>query len=210
MKVLNLYSGLGGNRSSWGDNHNVTAVEFNPQIAEVYRDRFPLDTVIVGDAHEYLLRHFDEYDLIWSSPPCQTHSSFRHNICVRFRGTPPEYPDMKLYQEILFLQHNSKARYIVENVAPYYEPLVVPTGKAGRHLIWSNFIDCEIPIPNNTKLRSAQIPDLQDHHNIDLSKYNLRGLNKRQLLRNCVDSEIGEVIFDEFLSNTGKDDREAD
>ena len=71
MKVLNLYSGLGGNRSSWGDNHNVTAVEFNPQIAEVYRDRFPLDTVIVGDAHEYLLRHFDEYDLIWSSPPCQ-------------------------------------------------------------------------------------------------------------------------------------------
>jgi len=200
-KILNLYSGLGGNRSLWGDKHEVTAVEFNPQIAKVYKGRFPLDTVIVGDAHEYLTHHFDEYDLVWSSPPCQTHSSFRHNICVRFRGTSPEYPDMKLYQEILFLQYNSKAKYIVENVTPYYKPLVTPTGKVGRHLIWSNFIDREITIPNNTKLRSAQIPDLQKFHNIDLSKYNLKGLNKRQLLRNCVDSEIGEAVFDEFLSS---------
>ena len=202
FKILNLYSGLGGNRSSWGNKHDVTAVEFNPQIAEVYKGRFPLDTVIIEDAHEYLIHHFDEYDLIWSSPPCQTHSSFRHNICVRFRGTSPEYPDMKLYQEILFLQHNSKAKYIVENVTPYYKPLVPPTGKVGRHLIWSNFIDREITIPNNTKLRSAQIPDLQKFHNIDLSKYNLKGLNKRQLLRNCVDSEIGEAVFDEFLSSS--------
>ena len=209
MNVLNLYSGLGGNRASWGSEHDITAVEFNPQIADVYRDRFPLDEVIVGDAHGYLLDNYSEYDLIWSSPPCQTHSSFRHNICVRFRGSPPKYPDMNLYQEIIFLQHNSKAKFIVENVSPYYQPLVAPTGKAGRHLIWSNFIDYEIPIPNKSKLRSAQIPDLQEYHKIDLSQYDLRGLNKRQLLRNCVDSEIGEAIFDKFLSNTGENDRKA-
>ena len=198
MRILNLYSGLGGNRSAWGNDNDVTAVEYDHKIADVYKDRFPSDDVIIGDAHEYLLHHHKEYDFIWSSPPCQTHSSFRHNICVRFRGSPPEYPDMKLYQEILFLQYNSKALFIVENVTPYYKPLVAPTGKAGRHLIWSNFIDYEIPVTKKEKLRSAQIPDLQEHHKIDLFKYELKGLNKRQLLRNCVDSEIGEKIFKKF------------
>lgn len=200
MKILNLYSGLGGNRAGW-NNCEVTAIEYDVKIAEVYRDRFPSDTVIVGDAHEYLLNHFNEYDFIWSSPPCQTHSSFRHNICVRFRGSSPEYPDMRLYQEILLLQHNFKGMFVVENVHPYYTPLIKPNGKAGRHFIWSNFIDTEIPITNKTKIRSAQLPELQKYHNIDLSKYDLKGLNKRQLLRNCVDREIGEMIFKKAKAN---------
>ena len=194
VRILNLYSGLGGNRSAWGY-YEVTAVESNPKIAAVYQDRFPQDNVVVGDAHEYLLKNFNDYDFIWSSPPCQTHSSFRQNLCVRFRGTEAVYPDMKLYQEILLLQHNSKALFIVENVTPYYKPLINPTGKAGRHLIWSNFIDGEIDISKKPKLRNAQIPELQKYHNIDLSKYDLKGLNKRQLLRNCVDEEIGEKIL---------------
>ena len=33
----------------------------------------------------------------WSSPPCPTHSRFWG------QNRTPEYPDMKLYQEILFL-----------------------------------------------------------------------------------------------------------
>ena len=204
MRILNLYSGLGGNRSAWGSDIEVTAVEYNPKIADVYRDRFPSDNVVVGDAHEYLINHFGEYDFIWSSPPCQSHSSFRHNICVRFRGTAPEYPDMRLYQEILLLQHNSKAKFIVENVTPYYKPLIAPTGKAGRHLIWSNFIDNEIRIAKKSKLRSAQIPELQEYHRIDLSKYDLSGLDKRQLLRNCVDYEIGEEVFKKFKEEEGR------
>ena len=33
MKILDLYAGKGGNRKKWGDNHEITAVEFDPKIA---------------------------------------------------------------------------------------------------------------------------------------------------------------------------------
>ena len=64
MKILNLYAGLGGNRKDWGNNHEVTAVEMEQKIADVYKTNFPSDTVIIGDAHEYLLNHVDEFDFI--------------------------------------------------------------------------------------------------------------------------------------------------
>ena len=174
-----------------GGAHQVTAVEFDPAIAAIYKDFFPDDEVIVGDAHEYLLDNYKNFDFIWSSPPCQTHSSFRHNINVRFRGTKAAYPDMKLYQEIIFLQHNSDALWLVENVIPYYEPLI-PGKKINRHLYWSNF---EIPnLPKvNEKIRSNQIPGLQELHGFDLSKYKLS--NKRQVLRNCVYPQTGLEIL---------------
>ena len=191
MKILNLYAGIGGNRRLWGKEHKVTAVEYDPAIAAIYKDLFPQDELIVGDAHEYLLNNHKDFDFIWSSPPCQTHSSFRQNINVRFRGTKAAYPDMKLYQEIIFLQNNSEALWLVENVIPYYEPLI-PAKKINRHLYWSNF---EIPnLPKvNEKIRSNQIPGLQELHGFDLSKYKLS--NKRQVLRNCVYPQTGLEIL---------------
>ena len=36
----------------------------------------------------------------------------------------PAFPDMKLYEEIIFLEHNFKGKYVVENVIPFYEPLI--------------------------------------------------------------------------------------
>ena len=190
MKVLNLYAGIGGNRKLW-DDVEVTAVEQDPEIAKVYQDLFPNDKVIVGDAHQYLLEHYKEFDFIWSSPPCQTHSSFRHNICVRFRGTKPKYPDMKLYQEIIFLKHNFKGKWVVENVKPYYTPLI--EGKLiQRHMFWSNFDIPHIELAKD-KIRTAQIPQLQEKHGFDLSAYKLK--NKRQILRNCVVPELGNHIL---------------
>lgn len=191
IKVLNLYSGIGGNRKLWTD-VDVTAVEINPDIAYIYECFFPDDKVIVTDAHEYLLNNYNEFDFIWSSPPCQTHSSFRQNICVRYRNTKPVYPDMKLYQEILFLNYNFKGRWVVENVKPYYEPLIKGI-MLQRHMFWSNFgiVDKEF---SKDVIRKSQIPDLQGMHGFDLSDYNLK--NKRQILRNCVNPMIGKHIFD--------------
>lgn len=191
VRVLNLYAGLGGNRRLW--NAKVTAVELNPKIAEVYAALYPDDEVIIGDAHDYLINNYKDYDFIWSSPPCQTHSSFRQNICVRFRGTPPVYPDMKLWQEILFLQYNCETNWVVENVKPYYTPLIEPNQTLDRHLFWSNFA---IPrkVFDKVKIRKAQIPDLQEYHAIDLSLYRIP--DKRQILRNCVSYEVGKYIFD--------------
>lgn len=195
MKILNLYAGIGGNRKLWGDEHQVTAVEYDPQIAAVYADLFPNDEVIVGDAHEYLRLHHAEFEFIWSSPPCQTHSSFRFNIGERFRGVEAKFPDMTLYEEIVFLQTRSTAKWVVENVVPYYKPLL-PAVKIDRHLYWSNF---ELPTLERKveNLRSAQIPDLEALHGYDLSKYKLS--NKRQVLRNCVAPATGLAVLEAAL-----------
>ena len=193
MKILNLYSGLGGNRKLWGDKHEIIAVENNESIANIYKKLFPNDTVIIGDAHQYLLEHYKEFDFIWSSPPCQTHSSFRHNICVKFRGTKEKYPDMKLYEEIVFLKHYASCKWVVENVKPYYGYLIEPTQILMRHPFWSNFEIKEKEFPKDN-LRSAQIKDLQKKYGFDLSEFKLP--NKRQVLRNCVEPEIGKYILE--------------
>ena len=136
MKILNLYAGEGGNRRLWGNEHEVTSVEFNPKIAEKYRTLYPNDKLIVGDAHEYLIKHYSEFDFIWSSPPCQTHS--RANYFINYI-TESRYPKMELWQEIIFLKTFCKGKFCVENVKSYYEHFVKPTAEIGRHYFWTNF-----------------------------------------------------------------------
>ena len=190
MKILNLFAGIGGNRKLW-EGHEVTSVEYDPKIAAIYADLYPNDELIVGDAHAYLLENYEQFDFIWSSPPCQTHSSFRFNIQVRFRGTKPAYPDMRLYEEILFLKHHYQGLWLVENVVPYYEPMLDPQ-KRNRHLYWANF---ELPelTKQNDNIRGNQIADLEQLHGFDLSSYRLP--NKRQVLRNCVNPLTGLEIL---------------
>ena len=109
LKILNLYAGIGGNRKLW-QNVEVTAVEQNADIAKIYQDFYPDDKMVVGDAHEYLLKHFVEFDFIWSSPPCPSHSRIRKHCAWKTKkdGTcwlqnEPIYPEMILYQEIILL-----------------------------------------------------------------------------------------------------------
>jgi len=100
---------------------------------------------------------------------------------------------MKLYQEILFLQYNFKGKWVVENVCPYYIPLIAPTTKLQRHLFWTNFkIEGKTHFRQD-KIRIAQIPELSLLHNFNLNKYKLK--DKRQILRNCVNAELGLHIF---------------
>ena len=193
MKVLNLYAGIGGNRKLWGDEHQVTAVEYDPRVAAVYADLFPNDTVIVGDAHEYLLEHFHEFDFIWSSPPCPSHSQMRKNMSVGVMGSKPLYPDMKLYEEILLLQHYYKGKWVVENVKPYYEYLIDPTFTLGRHPYWANFMvePKEYEADGIKAVGAAE--KLAERFGYDLSKYDLP--DKRKALRNAVNPEMGEYIL---------------
>lgn len=146
VDVLNLYCGIGGNRKLWTD-CNVTAVELNEKVAEEYKRRFPNDTVIVGDAHEYLLHNFKRFDFVWGSPPCPTHS--RTNYFTQAIKKVPTYPDMKLWQEIIYLDQFHKGLWCIENVIPYYEPFLPQYTKIGRHFIWSNFKIPVIAMPKN-------------------------------------------------------------
>lgn len=201
IKILNLFAGLGGNRRLWR-NVEVTAVEMNPDIAKVYQDFYPNDKVIVGDAHQYLLENFSSFDFIWSPPPCQSHSRIRQFVGVNGKGFKPIYADMSLYQEVIFLKHNVKCDWLVENVNPYYEPLIKPSIALGRHFFWSNldipFIDTKV---QNLRSRNA-INQVEELHNIDLSKYKIP--NKRQILRNCVEPGIGLHILNCVKKVEGK------
>ena len=197
MKVLNLYACLGGNRLLW-DNCEVTAVELDEEIARLYQERFPNDTVIVADAHQYLLDHYKEYDFIWSSPPCPTHSKVRFSQHTKDSHIP-KYPDMNLYQEILFLDNYFKGKYVVENVIPYYQPLI-PAKKRGRHLYWTNFnLPSDIGERENGKgiisVTGEEVSKLSIFHNYDFNKY--KGKQRRdKIARNLVDYVAGQTIFE--------------
>lgn len=195
-RVLNLYAGLGGNRKLW--QANVTAVELEPKIAAVYQRLHPFDTVIVGDAHEYLLEHYAEFDFIWSSPPCQRHSK----MAIATRHKLKRYIDASLYQEIIFLKTYCKAPWVVENVVPYYTPLIAPTRQIGRHLYWSNFeFDAEdVPTPANfiNRCNVAGKKALQEWLGIHYEENIYYGDNHcpAQILRNCVHPQVGLQIFE--------------
>jgi len=201
MKILNLYAGIGGNRKLWGDDHEITAVEYEPKVAAVYRDLFPNDKVIVGDAHQYLLDHFQDYDFIWSSPPCPSHSRLRKSMSVGVMGSVPLYPDMKLYEEILLLQHYFKGNWVVENVKPYYEYLIQPTFILGRHPYWSNFMVDPKEYESDGIIVNGAAQRIAERFGYDLSGYDLP--DKRKALRNCVNPEMGlHILRHAALSRT--------
>ena len=189
-KVLNLYAGIGGNRKLWTD-CEVTAIELNPEIAAIYQDFFPNDKVIIGDAHQYLLDHFKEFDFIWSSPPCQSHSDIRR-MYVSIGQNKAIFPDMNLWQEIIFLKHNYSGKWVVENVKPYYTPFVQPTIQLDRHLVWCNFQIYKTKFKKDNTIKS--IKSSTKHYGFNISGYKLNH-RKDQILRNCVNPELGKYIF---------------
>lgn len=214
-KVLNLYACLGGNRYKWDEvakdaniDLEVTAVELDEEAARLYQERFPNDIVIVADAHQYLLDYYKDFDFIWSSPPCPTHSKVR--ISQKNRKTfKNEYPDLKLYEEILLLKHQYNGKYCVENVIPYYEPLI-PAQKRGRHLYWTNFT-----LPNNIDREEGkgivggtikgEVNLLCKFHDYDFRKY--KGEQRvDKMARNLVDYEAGKTILETALNIYKKSD----
>jgi len=200
IKVLNLYACLGGNRYKWDEvaNIEVTAVEYNEDIAKAYQNRFPNDKVIIADAHQYLLDHYKKFDFIWSSPPCPSHSKIRITQKNKDAFTPL-YPDMKLYEEIIFLDNYFDGKYCVENVTPYYPPLI-PAKKRGRHLYWTNF-----NLPNDLKERKLDgilCTMIDEHRKLEVFhdiKINANIGGYRDILRNLVDYEAGKTIFQTAL-----------
>ena len=204
-KILNLYACLGGNRYKWdevADNLEITAVELDPEAARLYKERFPKDEVIVADAHEYLLDHYKEFDFIWSSPPCPSHSRFNFSMKTN-KVWKMKYPDMKLYEEIIFLQNWFEGKFCIENVIPYYEPLI-KAQERGRHLYWTNFIlphnINERKNPDLSRGKSKDIVDrLSIYHDYDFRKYTGKQ-DIRKMARNLVDYEAGKTILETALN----------
>ena len=195
MKILNLYSGLGGNRKLWPDSVQVTAVEYDERIADFYKSQFPLDTVILGDAIECLKEHYQEFDFIWASPPCQSHSQYRYRVGVLAKGYKEIPVDPSLYMIIRFLMENFKGKWAVENVIPYYPYEIQPTVILQRHPFWSNFPIEHREFPKDSIGWKNKISDYKDLFNIS----DTRIKNKIQALRNCVNPELGLYVLKEGM-----------
>lgn len=170
----------------------MTAVEYDQTIADIYKHFFPQDEVIVTDAHQYLLDHYQEYDFIWTSPPCPSHSVMR-NLKNNCEEAEKKFPDMKLYEEIIFLMHFFKGKFVVENVVSYYDPLIKPQ-TSNNHYFWANFV-----IPNEKKdvrgIRSEGYEYKSKRNGFDVSKFDIPERMKEHVLNNCVKPEIGLGIF---------------
>lgn len=197
-QVYNGYAGLGGNRKLW-QGVEVTAVESNEKIASVYQSLNPNDKVIIGDAQEYFLNHHQDFDFAWFSPPCQKNSKMvkatRHDVRA--------YPDLRIYELVIFLEHFFKGNWVVENVEPYYEPLIRPTAKIGRHYFWSNFeighFHIEQPKGFINKATTSGAQELKDWLGIQYEGNIYYDGNHcpAQVLRNCVHPDLGLHIFKE-------------
>jgi len=191
--VLNLYAGIGGNRKLW-DDVEVTAIENNPKIAEIYQEFFPDDRVIIEDAHQYLLDYHKEFDFIWSSPPCPTHSVTSHYL---YAQGVIRYPDMRLYQEIIFLDKLYKGLYCVENVQSYYKPLIKPY-IIDRHYFWANFYITPFKTNkpfNITNTRASTRKSVREYLKL-LQGFHEFDIDDVKLLRNCVYPPLGKHILD--------------
>lgn len=202
LRVLNLYAGIGGNRHLWSKSFDVTAVELNEEVAEHYQMTYPGDKVVVDNAHQYLLHNHQDYDFVWSSPPCQSHS----RMIRSGRNRKPRYPDFRIYEEIHLLQNDfTGAGWVVENVVPYYKPLISPTTKIGRHLFWcSDPVDfvADVPSPvgfiskQNQEAKKALVDwlGIPTPPNIYMDTH-----DPTQILRNCVHPLIGRDVVNSVL-----------
>jgi len=200
MKILNLHAGIGGNRKLWGDEHKIIAVEHNKELADIYKKFYPDDEVIIADAGEYLAKNYEKFDFIWASPSCVTHSRIRMmaSKSKKNRKYDAKMPNMELYSFIIFLDNFFKGKWVVENVKPYYSPLINPNGVIGRHLIWCNF-NFEEKKFNEPTVKHCKVTGKTERFGISLKGISMKH-RKDQIIRNCVNPKIGLYLLNYALS----------
>ncbi len=202
VRLFNGCPGFGANTHLLDGKYEVTHVEMFQKIADVNKELHPGHTVIVGDSYDYFQANHDKFDMAWFSPNCQTHTRMvkatRHNV--------NRIPDMTgLYGLIIFLTHFYSGPWVVENVVPFYKPLIEPTLRVGRHLFWSNkmlFGIEDVPRPknfiNNANIAGADA--MKEWLGLDFEGYVYYKGNHcpAQTLRNCVHPKIGKQIIEQL------------
>ena len=182
---------------------NITHTEHFKEIAEVNKKLHKNDTIIVTDTFQHFQDNHEKFDAAWFSVNCQGHSKMvkatRHNV----NKIPPV---TELYGLIIFLKHFYKGDWVVENVVPFYEPLIEPTLRVGRHLFWSNkpifgVEDVKRPKGFINKSNKQGADELKKWLGLDFEGYVYYKGNHcpAQTLRNCVHPYIGEQIINQLL-----------
>jgi len=206
-EILNAWAGIGGNTHNWNrDKYNITHIEINQEIAEANAQLHPNDTVIQTDAKQFLVENYQDFDYIWASPPCPSHSSIA-KAGAKNGQYNAKIPDMNLYGVIIFLDEYFESDWTVENVQPYYDRLdkqerekqeakqtvIPPAKKTSRHLFWSSHEIPETSVPRSG-FNKKNNQEIMDWLGIQVEK-SFDTVEKRKVLRNCVHPGIGEAIL---------------
>ena len=116
---------------------------------------------------------------------------------------------MKLYEEIILLKHFFEGKYCIENVRSYYEPLIKPQ-ELQSHYFWSSF---KISDTKRTreKVRNDKGHTLKvkmEHQGIIVKDFYNYKKDKRTLLNNCIEPELGLHILDCAMNVIRKENTE--
>lgn len=139
LKMLDLYCGGGGAGYGYEQaGFNVTGVDIKPQPK--YQGKF-----IQADAIDYLKAHFQEYDVVHASPPCQAYSM----ASMQFRKAGKAYVDLIEVTRRELIKTGKP--YIIENVSG--SPLKNPIELCGlmfgmrtyRHRLFESNIEIKTP-----------------------------------------------------------------
>jgi len=123
-KGLDLFCGAGGCSKGYDEaGFDMTGVDIEPQPHYPYQ-------FFQADWARYLAEHWQEYDFIHASPPCQAYSGMRRITLARF-GVAPEHPDLiALVRDKL---GQTGKPFVIENVpgAPLHTQLVLCAAALG-------------------------------------------------------------------------------
>jgi len=208
IELLNGWAGIGGNTHKLDRNkYNITHVEINQEIAQANQKLHPKDTVIQSDAKQFLVENYQDFDYIWASPPCPSHSSIA-KAGAKNGQYSAKMPDMSLYSVIIFLDEYFEGDWTVENVKPFYERLdeqerqkadsmqrvIPPAEDSNRHLFWSSHEVPQTSVPRSG-FNKKNNEELMDWLGIRVHR-SFETVEKRKVLRNCVHPEIGKAIVE--------------
>ena len=194
LKILDLFAGFGGTTrglQKWLDENNISyeyyAIDIDKQTLKVHKYWNKKSIVIQRDAYTFTKDELREYDFIWASPPCQSHS--RAQVIWKRRK-----PDMRLYTLICKLHQVGKP-FIVENVVPYYKPPIMWDYKIDRHIFWTNLDLSDVRVNIKRKpIYKMSLHELAEYHGIPYKYVRIYKGDKRQALRNIVNWRISYAI----------------
>jgi len=146
MKILDLYSGLGGASEAFVEaGHDVVRIDNNPAMCHVPHTR------IADSSFAYNFIAQEKFDLIWASPPCREFSNGfnapKPTAAREGRDFTPDINDLTKAMNIIgWLEPKY---WIIENVVGAikdFEPyLGEPKQIIGSFVLWGHFPQLIVP-----------------------------------------------------------------
>ena len=204
IKIVDLFCGVGGVARGFqaylienGIDFEYYAIDIDNKVLKAHKVLNPYSITIRKDAYSLSDEDLQNYDFIWASPPCETHS-----IVGIWRRKMGVKPDMRLY-ELIDKLYNLGKPFVVENVKPYYKPPIRPTSIANRHVLWSNLkiARIKVDLPTFTSVKD-KIKSLVEYHEIQDKIDKIRkilGSKTRDCLRDMVHWRVAYKIAEQVI-----------